>query len=64
MESGEARPIVILENAALGRFSFLIAMLEFSYYFLSENLKAKPLLFSAFKFSHLTFNLFKFQIQS
>jgi hypothetical protein len=42
MESGEARPIVILENAALGRFSFLIAMLEFSYYFLSENLKAKP----------------------
>src|SRR5581483_8639239 len=29
MESGEASPIVILENVALGRLSFLIAISQF-----------------------------------
>jgi hypothetical protein len=30
MESGEANPIVIFEKVALGRFSFLIAILQYA----------------------------------
>ena len=36
MESGEARPMVIFEKVALGRFSFLIAIL-FNIRFLKDS---------------------------
>src|ERR1700753_2151451 len=33
MESGEASPIVIFEKVALGRFSFLIAILQYAVFY-------------------------------
>jgi hypothetical protein len=38
MESGEAKPIVIFEKLALGRFSFLIAILQYEDFNLYEHL--------------------------
>jgi len=33
MLSGEAKPMVIFEKVALGRFSFLIAILQYAVFF-------------------------------
>src|SRR5579872_3530953 len=43
MLSGEARPIVIFEKVALGRFSFLIAILQYAVFVLSNPLHIKRL---------------------
>jgi hypothetical protein len=43
MLSGEAKPIVIFEKVALGRFSFLIAILQYPVFVLSNPLHIKKL---------------------